>query len=695
MKLEAHMRLGTFSRGIARLEGLAAMLGVARIECRPTNPAELHGIVGWGLKENTKRARAFAERHDLPYLNLEDGFVRSSGLGVDGAAPLSVVLDAVGIYYDATRPSALEQWLQGPPRGPDPLDDEVLLARAAAGLTRLRQAKISKYNHSTKVFRSRAGSQPRVLVVDQTAGDKSLTFGRLHPAGFEGMLDTALREHPTAEILVKRHPDVVAGRRRGCLPRLESSSRVHEIGGDYDPHTVLEAVDHVYVATSQLGFEALLRGKPVTCFGAPFYAGWGLTDDRVGHPRRGRTRTLEQLFAAAYLLYPRYLDPETGKRGTFEQLLDHLELQRRHHQQNARKFVCLGFSRWKRSFVRRFLASPDGEVHFASSARAARRVGLGSGCQLVVWGTKPIPGLKELIAETGSPPWRMEDGFLRSVGLGSDITVPSSLVLDTHGIYYDPRAPSDLESILAKGEFTSDELERAAALRQSIVHSRLSKYNASPDDGPRIDPPLGPRPGRRVILVPGQVDDDMSVILGSPEVRGNRALLQRVRAANPDAYVIYKPHPDVSSGNRKGHIDPRELSELCDQVVDDISVHRCLDAVDEVHTMTSLVGFEALLRGRAVVTHGGPFYAGWGLTRDHLEFPRRTRALSLDELVAGALIRYPRYIHAERKTFSTPEVIVEQLTRAREATSSRPRRRWNARQLRRLGSVLWRGLRAS
>ena len=39
-----------------------------------------------------------------------------------------------------------------------------------------------------------------------------------------------------------------------------------------------------------------------------------------------------------------------------------------------------------------------------------------------------------------------------------------------------------------------------------------------------------------------------------------------------------------------------------------------LGIVDEVHTLTSLTGFEALLRGIEVHAYGGPFYAGWGLT---------------------------------------------------------------------------------
>ncbi|MGO1490802.1 MAG: capsular polysaccharide export protein, LipB/KpsS family, partial [Psychrobacter sp.] len=39
-------------------------------------------------------------------------FVRSNGLGATLLAPLSVVIDEQGIYYDATQPSDLETLLR-------------------------------------------------------------------------------------------------------------------------------------------------------------------------------------------------------------------------------------------------------------------------------------------------------------------------------------------------------------------------------------------------------------------------------------------------------------------------------------------------------------------------------------------------------------------------------------------------------
>lgn len=50
-------------------------------------------------------------------------------------------------------------------------------------------------------------------------------------------------------------------------------------------------------------------GKECVCFGIPFYAGWGITDDRVICERRVKQRSVEEVFAAAYILYTHYTNP--------------------------------------------------------------------------------------------------------------------------------------------------------------------------------------------------------------------------------------------------------------------------------------------------------------------------------------------------------------------------------------------------
>ena len=143
----------------------------------------------------------------------------------------------------------------------------------------------------------------------------------------------------------------------------------------------------------------------------------------------------------------------------------------------------------------------------------------------------------------------------------------------------------------------------------------------------------------------------------------NLELLKRVRAQSPDAYILYKPHPDVLAGHRKGAIVDRVALRYADRVVGDIAIGSLIAMADEVHVNTSLAGFEALLRGKDVTTHGVPFYAGWGLTRDLGPVPpRRTARRTIDELVAATLLLYPRYLDPVTGLPCPAEVVVERLS---------------------------------
>lgn len=151
----------------------------------------------------------------------------------------------------------------------------------------------------------------------------------------------------------------------------------------------------------------------------------------------------------------------------------------------------------------------------------------------------------------------------------------------------------------------------------------------------------------------------------------NLRLLIAVRARNPDAFIVYKPHPDVSSGNRVGQVDWAQALQWADHIETTASVIDCLGTCGSVHTMTSLTGFDALLRGIPVYTYGMPFYAGWGLTVDcGLQLSaaeRRTRRLSLDELVAGVLLRYAVYWDWELGGFTSCEATIARLVKQRRA----------------------------
>ena len=198
-------------------------------------------------------------------------------------------------------------------------------------------------------------------------------------------------------------------------------------------------------------------------------------------------------------------------------------------------------------------------------------------------------------------------------------------------------------------------MKRAAALRERVVAAGLTKYNVGTMRWSR------PSGVTRVILVPGQVESDASIALGAVEIKTNLGLLKAVRAANPDAYVLYKPHPDVLARMRaKGEGEDTAVC-WCNEVVPDVPMGDLLREVDEVHCLTSLAGFEALIRMKKVVCYGQPFYSGWGLTEDVAPIVRRTRQLTLDELTAGVLLLYPLYISHTRNALISPEEALDEL----------------------------------
>ena len=241
---------------------------------------------------------------------------------------LSLVVDTLGIYYDCTGPSDLEAMLAS---------DEDLLLQAPetnTAMAWLIEHRLSKYNHAPHIQLPPAGGYLRVLVVDQTFGDMSLLYGAANEGTFACMLQAAIDENPGAHVIVKTHPEVSNGRKRGCLGhvlpmKLPQGGQLLPLREPANPIGLLQQVDKVYVATSGMGFEALLCGKPVRCFGLPWYAGWGVTYDQQRCHRRTRQRSVRELFAAAYIHYTRYLDPTTYQQGSIFDVMNWLISQRR------------------------------------------------------------------------------------------------------------------------------------------------------------------------------------------------------------------------------------------------------------------------------------------------------------------------------------------------------------------------------
>jgi capsular polysaccharide export protein len=643
---------GLLAAGIAASEtgALAALFPdftIAR-SLRDLAAAEVSGVVSWSDLRDKGRARSRAAALRVPFLQFGPGLLRAP----PGWGPKTPIL------------SVTAQAMTGHPSPVDILSPDRLLASTGWESPELlgRAARLRR----EIVYRRLAGAWwnseadrelPRgghaVVLGD---GNWGRADGSPPVELLSAMLAAARAENGSRQIVFITPGHAGSRSLPAGFIRDSVAGGCTVLSGTVDIWEAVARAESVYTAGGETGFLALLAGARIRCFADSFYSGWGITTDEPGVWQKPIRRTVEEVFAGACLLATRYLDPYRREPASCEDILEILGEWQKIEAVNRRIVVCLGMSFWKRRQVRDFLRSSSGTPAFRrtknAALAAARREPPGS---IAVWASRAPPGLAEAAGQQGIPLIRVEDGFVRSVGLGSDFIPAASLVLDSRGMHFDPSARSDLERILAETEFDAALIERARDLIARLVARGITKYNVGNSALP-IEWPAG----KRRILVPGQVEDDLSVRLGGDGITRNLDLLTRVRAANPDAFIVYKPHPDVEAGHREGKVADEVAANFADTVIRNISTAAVLAEIDELHTLTSLAGFEALLRGRRVVVYGRPFYAGWGLTSD-LAGTDRGRRLTLEELVAGALILYPRYLDPVTRLPCTPELVIERL----------------------------------
>ncbi|EAH9698435.1 capsular polysaccharide biosynthesis protein [Campylobacter sp. 2014D-0259] len=626
---------------------------------------------GWGRKKSGLKAMNLAKKYNTKFILLEDGFIRSLNLGVENSPSFSMVKDDIGIYYDATMPSKLENLLNTY----EFKGEEIKQAKKAIEL--IKKYKISKYNNNLDIpddyFQK---DEKRVLIIAQTANDASLEFGLAKDFKTVDMVKDAIKENPDSKIYIKIHPDVLSGKKQSDLDINSLPKECILISENFNPIALLEFFDKVYTKTSGMGFEALIQECECVCYGMPFYAGWGLTKDKLECKRRMQKRSLEEVFYAAYILYSEYFNPYLNQKSNIFDTIQTLAKYKSIEKANSNRLFMLGFTLWKRYFIKPFFKAKNNEIIFLNSIKSLARYKLKEDDKFFIWGKKYdentlknllLVKAKEQNLTSFTPKVSLvEDGFIRSISLGSDLTRPFSLIVDDKGLYIDPNKVSKLEELLQNEIFDKNMLNRAKNIIKTLLENRFSKYNGLKHEDLKINAKIG----QKVILIPAQVEDDASMILGGFGL-STLDLLKEVRSKNQDAYIIFKPHPDVLSGNRVGLKDETLILEFCDEIVKDCSIDSAIKIADEIHTITSTSGFDALLRAKKVFTYGMPFYAGWGLTKDKYRCERRTRKLSLEELVAGALITYPRYINPKTKTLCEIEVCLDIMLNLQKAYFSK------------------------
>ncbi len=640
--------------------------------------------LGWGRKKSGEWARLKALRKKAKFIVVEDGFISSLGSSLAGHSPLSLVIDDKGIYYDYKQSSRLEEIILNFEM------NETLKRDSESAIQLITQHRLTKYNHAPDK-KWLPSNRPRILVVDQTLNDKSIIYGGAQSKTFQDMLEAAIAENPNSEIWIKMHPNAISGKKKSYLSYISGKYKdIHILQEEASSISVIEAMEKVYVVTSHMGFEALLLGKKVVCFGIPWYSAWGLTDDRHNEAttikqRRIKNRSVKELFAAAYFEYTRYLNPVTQNTGNLFDVINWLILNKKDQERVNGDLYYFRFGPWRKVVLRPFLKNPQTRIHSYSIYKWNRLQNetFNPKSKIVVWGNQNYELLKQLSHEKKISLFRIEDGFLRSAGLGSDFFKPLSLVLDSSGIYYDPNSNSDLEKILLNIELEQTQINRANVFRQKYVELKMSKYNL------KCNPLDISQQGKKIILVPGQVEDDASVQKGSPLFKSNLALLKEVRDKNPNDYILYKEHPDVILGNRVGKISETDIYKYANQNVSSAHIIDCVNGADEIHTLTSLTGFEALLHGKKVFCYGSPFYSGWGLTTDRIKLSHRNRQLSLEQLIYAVFFDYARYVLPDVQGVVSAEDVLHYISKNQKdnTTCYSKNSTWLSRKARRLKAI--------
>ena len=635
-----------YSLGLLHNRRLARILALSGYQLTLGLPFAQAEVLIWGKSAAARRGQKIARHFNAPLLYCEDAFLRSLfPARLSQEPPIGIMLDKRGFHYDPAQPSDLEQILQHAP-----LNVPQELQRAEDAIFRLQDQHLSKYS----AFDPRLPlPEPGfILLIDQTRGDGAVRASGGGQVDFDAMLEHAKAHFPDHKIIIRTHPETRLNLREGYFSaRHCDTPQITLFNCATSPWHLLERAKAVYSFSSQLGFEAILAGHRAHIFGQPFYAGWGLTVDHKPMPWRSRKLSSRQLFLAAMIKYPIWYDAYRDCLCSLETTLDNLEAEARTWREDHQGWSASGISLWKRRHFRAFFGRYK-SVKFQTTSSEDLK---GNSGKRMVWASAKQPA--------GKPVTRIEDGFLRSRGLGADLMPPLSLICDDLGIYYDPSQESRLERILLKmPPLRADQIRRIQTLQRRLIDHDLTKYN--------LHRAYNLQQKTSCILVPGQVADDASVLCGGGPKGDNLSLLKRVRNANPNAFILFKPHPDVESNLRLGALPKKTILRFADNCLENCGAAQALRSCDAVHTGTSLMGFEALLRGISVTTYGQPFYAGWGLTNDlGPRITRRKPGLTLLEFLYGCLILYPRYFDPVTRRAFPVEVVVDRLL---DATAHRP-----------------------
>lgn len=566
-------------------------------------------------------------------IRLAHGIISSYSTNEDS---FSLYQSFQGVYFDSRHESNIESLLRSS-WTPDE-QDNVIANLALQMINKYRITKTNDYPQVSFSFFLNNGL-PNVLLIDQPIGDESVIYGSSNEQTFNDMLLHVFHNADIANIYIKLHPDTINYGKEGYLQKLLHKHNlyehplIHVIEDNYNIASFFNFVDEVFVVTSQVGFEALLRGKTVSCFGMPFYSGWGLTNDMQVSTKPKPERTIIDLFVAIMLKYTSYINPFTQKIGNILDLLEYISLQQRHNLKQE-----IAFYKSNQTTISSLKHSVKSKIEINNSKKLPKYENY-----LIL--TDNEKSYDEIVNQPHHA--FVRDGFMFSSNINKK--TPSSIIIDYNGSYFNPKNYTDLEFLLNHEQFTEYEYimaENFLIAYHNKINSLLEKESSG-----LLNKIKQENSDKKIIFVPGQDEECELFMYGSTKIKSNLQLVSQLCSQVENSVIIYKPFIDPKSSKDK-MVEQSSLKMLNNTakyknnvvyIEKKASISHCINIADEIHTINSNVALDAILKKKIVVTYGLPFYGGHGLTIDTEVFPRQKCQLSLEEFVLGTYLLYPRY----------------------------------------------------
>ena len=275
--------------------------------------------------QNVSEIMKLAEEQNKLFYYIFTGFISNVIPPYGTAMPIfcsciSFLVDSQGYFNDGNVATDLENLLN------TVQVDKKQLLRSQNVISEIVNKKLSKYNNYNSNFNNyREDNKKNVLVVqsDWEIYKKHYEINY----NFEDMLIEAICNNPNGNIVIKfsyKRCEKQLRRYKSILANLDGNLSIKYVEDNINPFDLINQMDEVYVHNDMIGLEALMCGKPVYVYGIPFYAGWGLTVDKIPLPRRKRQLSLEELFYISYIDYCIYVNPETKTICEIEEALNYL-----------------------------------------------------------------------------------------------------------------------------------------------------------------------------------------------------------------------------------------------------------------------------------------------------------------------------------------------------------------------------------